>query len=180
MGKMFQKPFQPSDDKAKTRLRELIHSNEIRPMHTHTICRYRYIIMVTDDHSRYTEVYFMKAKSEVPAKFKEYVAKVEKQHLKSKVCRIGVDGGGEYARREKFLEYLAEEGNIEEVSAPYSQQQNGIAERCNCKVLDPARSMLKHAGMANMLWAEAVSTAVYIMNGLPSRALPNTNSTPFE
>jgi hypothetical protein len=42
--------------------------------------------MFTHHHSRYTEVYFMKAKSEAPAKFKEYVAKVEKQHPKSKVC----------------------------------------------------------------------------------------------
>jgi len=180
MGKMFRKPFQPlcSEDKAKTRLLELIHSDVIGPMQTQTMRGYRYIIMFTDDHSRYTEVYFMKAKSEAPAKFKEYVAKVEKQHPKSKVCRIRVDGGGEYASREKFLEYLAEEGIIREVSAPYSQQQNGISERCNRTVLDPARSMLKHAGMPNKLWAEAVSTAVYIKNRLPSRALPN--STPFE
>jgi hypothetical protein len=38
--------------------------------------------MFTDHHSRYTEVYFMKPKSDAPAKFKEYVAKVEKQHPK--------------------------------------------------------------------------------------------------
>jgi len=93
---------------------------------------------------------------------------VENQHPKSKVCRIRVDGGGEYASREKFLEYLAEEGIIREGSAPYSQHQNGISERCNCTVLDPARSMLKHAGMLIKLWAEAVSTAVYIRNRLPS------------
>jgi len=78
---------------------------------------YRYIIMFTDDHSRYTDVYCMKAKPEDPAKFKEYVAEVEKQHPKSNVCRIGVDGGGKYASREKFLEYFAEQGIINEVSA---------------------------------------------------------------
>jgi len=61
----------------------------------------------------------MESKSAAPAKFKEYVAKVEKQHPKSKVCRAGVDGGSEYASRETFLEYLAEEGIIREVSAPY-------------------------------------------------------------
>jgi len=38
--------------------------------------------------------------------------------------------------------------------------------------------MLKHAGMPNKLWAEAVSTVVSIKNRLPSQAL--TNSTPFE
>jgi hypothetical protein len=60
--------------------------------------------MFTDNHFRYTEVYFMKAKSHTPGKFKEYVAKVEKHHPKLKVCRIRVDGSGEYASREKFLE----------------------------------------------------------------------------
>jgi hypothetical protein len=40
--------------------------------------------------------------------------------------------------------------------------------------------MLKHAGMLKKLCAEAVSTAVYIKNRLPSRALPHLNSTPFE
>jgi hypothetical protein len=93
----------------------------------------------------------MKAKCDAPAKFKEYVAKVEKQHPQSKVCQIGIYCGGEYASRKKFLEYLAEEGIIREVSAPYSQQQNGISERCNCTVLDPARSILKDAGMPNKL-----------------------------
>jgi len=134
--------------------------------------------MFTDDHLRYTEVYFMKAKSEAAVKFKEYVMKVEKQHPKSKVCRIRVDGAGEYGGREKFLEYLAEEGIIREVSAPYPQQQNGISEGCNRTVLDRARFMLKHAGMPNKLLAKAVSTAVYIKNRLPSRALPN--STPLK
>jgi len=180
MGKMFRKPFQPSEDKAKTRLLVLIHSDVIGPMQTQTMHGYQYIIMFTDDHSRYTNVYIMKGKSQAAAKFKEYVGKVEKQYPKSKVCRIRVDGGGKYASREQFLEYLAEEGIIREVSGPYSQQQNGISERCNRTMLDSARCMLKHAGMPNKLWAEAVSTAVYIMNRLPSRALPNPNSTPFE
>jgi len=133
MGKMFRKPFQPLhlENPAKTRLLELIHSDVIRPMQTETMRRYRYILMFTDDHSRYTEVYFMKAKSEPPEKFKDYVAKVEKQHPKLKVSQVRVDGGGEHASREKFLEYLAQEGIIRKVSAPYSQQENGILERCN-------------------------------------------------
>jgi len=54
MGKMFRKPFQPSEDKAKTRLLELIHSDVIGPMQTQMMRGYRYIIMFTDDHSRYT------------------------------------------------------------------------------------------------------------------------------
>jgi hypothetical protein len=58
MGKMFRKPFQPLrlEDKAKTRLLELIHSDVIGPMQTQTMCGYRYIIMFTDDYSRHTEI----------------------------------------------------------------------------------------------------------------------------
>jgi hypothetical protein len=59
------------------------------------------------------------------------VPKADKQYPKSKVCRIRVDGGGEYARCEMFLEYLAEDDIIREVSAPYPQEHNGISERCN-------------------------------------------------
>jgi len=167
-----------SEDKAKTRLVELIHSDVIGPMQTQMMRGYRYIIMFTDDCSRYTEVYLMKLMSEAPTKIKEYVARVEKQHSKSKVCRIRLDGGGEYGSRDKFLDYLAQEGITREVSAPYSKQQNGILERCNRTVLDPARSMLKHGGMPHKLWAEDVATAVHIKNRLLTRALPN--STPYE
>jgi len=166
IGKMFRKPCRPlcSENQEKTRLLELIYSIVIGPMQTQMMRGYQYSIMFTGDHSKYTEVYYKKDKFEAPAKFKEYVAKVEKQHPKSKVCRIRVDGGGEYASREKFLEYLAEEAIIREVYARYTQQHNGISEKCIRTVLDLERSMLQHAGMPNKLRAEAVSTAVYIKN----------------
>jgi hypothetical protein len=88
-----------------------------------------------------------------------------------------MDGGGEYAGDE-FFSFLRKEGIQAEPSAPYTPQQNGISERCNRTVMDPARSMLKHAGMPNSFWADAVKVAVYIKNCLPTRALPDR--TPFE
>jgi len=56
MGKMLRRPFQPltSEYKAKTRLLELIHSDVIGPMQTQMMRGYRYIIMFTNDYSRYT------------------------------------------------------------------------------------------------------------------------------
>jgi len=163
---MFCRLYQPltSEDKSKTQLHKLIHSDVIGPMQTKTMHGYRSMIMFTDVYSRYTEVYFMKLKSDAHAKFNMYVARVAKHYSKSKVCRIRVHGGGEYPRSERFLNYLAPEGITMEVSVPYSQQQNGISERCHRTVVDPVRSILKHAGMPNKLWAEAVSTAVYIEN----------------
>jgi len=164
MRKMFGKPFQHLEDTAKTRLLELIHSAVIGPMQTRMMRGYRYIMIFTHDHSRYTNVYSMKTTSVARAKCKEYVAKVEKQHPKSKVSQFRVDGGDEDPSRERFLDYLAEEGIISELSASYSQQQNGISEKCNDILQHPTHCMLKHTGMPNNLWTEAVRTAVYIKN----------------
>jgi len=70
-------------------------------------------------------MYCMELKSEAPAKFKEYIARVEKQHSKSTVCRIRVDGGEEYGSREKFLNYLAQESITREVLAPNHSSRMG-------------------------------------------------------
>jgi len=91
MGKIFQKAFQPPEDKAKTRLLELIHSDMNGAMQTQTVHGNQCISMFTDDHSRYTNLYFTTGKSENPAKCKECGAKVEKPLTMSKVCQIKVD-----------------------------------------------------------------------------------------
>jgi hypothetical protein len=128
------------------------------------------------DATRYTYVYFLRYKSEVFSCFQDYKATVEKIH-NLPILRLRMDGGGEYSGDELFS-FLRKEGIQAEPSAPYTPQQNGISERCNRTVMDPARSMLKHAGMPNSFWADAVKVAVYIKNRVPTRALLDT--TPFE
>ena len=58
MGKMFWRLVQPltSEDKAKTRLLDLVHCDVIGPKQTQTMLGYHYIIMFTDDYLRFTEV----------------------------------------------------------------------------------------------------------------------------
>ena len=51
--------------------------------------------------------------------------------------------------------------------APYSPQQNGVAERKNRTILDMVRSMLKSKNMPKEFWAEAVQCAVYVQNRCP-------------
>jgi hypothetical protein len=46
----------------------------------------------------------------------------------------------------------------------YTPEQNGAAERENCKLIEAARSMLQAKGLPNKLWADAVNTAAYILN----------------
>ena len=80
---------------------------------------------------------------------------------KIKVLRS--DQGGEYISRE-FEEYCQNVGIQRQLTAAYSPQQNGVAERKNRVIDDMANSMLQEKGMPKSFWAEAVNTAVYILN----------------
>ena len=55
--------------------------------------------------------------------------------------------------------------------------QNGVAERRNRTLKDMVRSMISHSSLPNSLWGEALKTAVYILNRVPSKAV---NKTPYE
>ena len=58
--------------------------------------------------------------------------------------------------------------------APYTPQQNGIAERYNRMIVEMARTMVNHTGLPLSFWVEAINTVVYICNRCISRALGET------
>lgn len=51
-----------------------------------------------------------------------------------------------------------------ENTASYTPQQNGRAERENRTIFECARTILRAKELPKNLWAEAVSTAVYVLN----------------
>ena len=61
---------------------------------------------------------------------------------------------------------------------PKTPQQNGVAERMNRTLVEIVRSMLSDAKLPKNFWAEALSTAVYLHNRSPTRAV--LKKTPFE
>ena len=56
-------------------------------------------------------------------------------------------------------------------------QQNSVTERLNQTLVEMARSMLLDSKLPKKFWGEAISTAVYLKNRTPVKAL---NKTPFE
>lgn len=175
-GKMTKKPFKPSESVSTKPLR-LIHSDVCGPMKVKSLGGSRYFVTFIDDYSRCSKVYFMMNKSEVPEKFKEFQRLVENEH-KLKIGTLRSDSGGEYLARE-FQEYLKTQGIKHELSVPFCPPQNGVSERYNRTLMESARCMLSHAGLPHMFWAEAVSSANYISNRVPTTALKE-NKTPFE
>ena len=133
------------------------------------------MVTFTDDFSRYVTVYFLKSKSEVPSKFKEFVSFGESRSGKVKVLRS--DNGGEYTSQE-FSKYCIEKGISHEFTSPYCPEQNGVTERLNRTIMETARSMIYQTRLPLDFWAEACSTAVYLRNRSPTTSLKDI--TPFE
>lgn len=173
-GKMMRIKF-PENAQRTENMLDLIHSDVCGPMKTASASGKRYILTLIDDFSRFTVIHLLEKKSEVFQKFKEYVEMVKTMFGK-KPKYIRSDRGGEYVNKE-FHAYLKQEGIQQQRTAPYTPQQNGVAERKNRTLVEMARCMLIDAGMPHIFWAEAVVAANYTQNRLPGRSIL---TTPFE
>ena len=80
-----------------------------------------------------------------------------------KVKCLRSDNGGEYTDR-GFSEYCATQRIRMEKTIPRTPQQNGVAVRMNRTLNERARSMRLHAKLPKTFWADAVSTAAYLIN----------------
>jgi len=72
---------------------------------------------------------------------------------------------------DEMAEYVKSLGIEHNVTAAYSPQSNGVAERINRTLFDMVCPMLDSSGAPLELWSEALHTACYIRNRLPSRLL---------
>ncbi|GJS86185.1 putative ribonuclease H-like domain-containing protein [Tanacetum coccineum] len=63
-----------------------------------------------------------------------------------------------------FIEFYGSKGIKREYSNARTPQQNGVAERKNRILIEAARTMLAYSFLPNTFWAEAVSTACYVLN----------------
>ncbi|RVW21194.1 Retrovirus-related Pol polyprotein from transposon TNT 1-94 [Vitis vinifera] len=115
---------------------------------------------------------------------KNFKAEVENQLKENKVVRS--DRGGEYygrydgsgeQRPGPFAKYLMECGIVPQYTMSGTPSQNGVAERRNRTLKDMVRSMISHSTLPESLWGEAIKTAVYILNRVPSKAVAKT---PYE
>ena len=176
-GKMHRKPFKAVREILSKRKLQCVHSDVCGPMPKESIGGKKYFVTFIDDYSRCCQVYFMRHKSEVLDKFKEFEAATTNDSGES-IGTLRSDNGGEYLSNE-LEEYLKSKGIHHELTVPHSPEQNGVAERMNRTLMETARSMIAHAGLPDCYWAEAVATAVYLRNCLPTTAL-NKKMTPYE
>ncbi|GKC32579.1 retrovirus-related pol polyprotein from transposon TNT 1-94, partial [Tanacetum coccineum] len=176
VGKQTKQSFLVGKSKKAEAILEIIHADVCGPMRTESLSSSKYFLLFIDDFSRMSWVYFLKHKSEVFECFKKFKILVEKQTRKVvKVLRT--DHGGEFTSNE-FHAFYDEHGINKQLTAPYTPERNGVAERKNRMVVEMARSMLKQKGMPDSFWAEGVAAAVHILNISPTKAV--WDQTPYE
>ena len=95
-------------------------------MAVNTIGGYRYTCVFTCGGMRYVWVYYLKSKDQILRTFKTFIAWIEKL-TGCTIRKFRSDRGGEFTLA-AFDEFLAEHGITRETSAPYTPQQNGLAE----------------------------------------------------
>ncbi|KAJ9544936.1 hypothetical protein OSB04_024643 [Centaurea solstitialis] len=141
---------------------QLLHVDLFGPVNVQSIAGKKYTLVIVDEYSRYTWVFFLRAKSDAPEEIILFVRKMEK--LNNLIVRsIRSDHGTEFKNStlETFFEQKGISQNFSSVRTPL---QNGVAERRNRTLIEAARSMLSEANLATQFWAEAVNSACYTQN----------------
>jgi hypothetical protein len=87
-----------------------------------------------------------------------------------KLKSLRSNNGGEY-KSDEFVQFCRERGIGREFTAPHSLEHNGVAERMNRTIHERLVSMLHHSRLSDGFWAEALLTAVHIINMSSSRPL---------
>ncbi|MCO5582061.1 hypothetical protein L7F22_035952 [Adiantum nelumboides] len=161
-GKQAKESFPHDKHVSSNVLEELMHSDVWGSAKTASMGGCRFYVTFIDDHTRKVWVYFMKEKSAVFTHFQNFKAMAEKKTGNIVQC-LRSDGGGEYFFNE-FNSFLKKHGIRRQFTCKYTPQQNGVAEGKNRHIAKFARALMVEKNVPHCYWAEAISTAVYIMN----------------
>ncbi|GKF32892.1 putative ribonuclease H-like domain-containing protein [Tanacetum coccineum] len=122
------------------------------PTSIRSIDNKHYSLVVTDDFSKFSWVFFLGTEDETFYILRDFITFVENQLTKKEIKR--------------------------DYSVARTPQQNGVAERKNRTLIEAARTMFADSKLPTMFWTEAVSTACYVLNRVLVTK-PHTK-TPYE
>ncbi|CAI7764185.1 unnamed protein product [Closterium sp. NIES-54] len=128
----------------------------------------RYFLPVVDDYTRYTTVFPLCSKAEVPDVFIPCIRAVrlqlrERYREDLPVLRLHSIRGGEFSS--DLLQHICRgEGILQSFTLPASPQQNGVAERRIGLVMEVAHTSMIHVAAPHFLWPFAVQYAAHQLN----------------
>nr|GEY85186.1 hypothetical protein [Tanacetum cinerariifolium] len=154
----------------------LLHMDLCGPIRIQSINRKRYVLVVVDDYSRYTWVFFFHSKDEASKVIISFINKTQ-VNLQLQVQRIRMNNGSKF-KNKTLAKFFDEVGITQQFSAARTPQQNGVVKRRNRTLVKAARTMLTFANLPSFLWAKAITTACFKQNR--SIIHKHFNKTPYE
>ena len=137
----------------------LLHIDLFGPVNVMSIAKKKYAMVIVDEFTRYTWVYFLHKKNEIAFTLTDHVRQLDKL-VKDSVKILRSDNGTEF-KNSIMEEFCKEHGIKQEFSAPGTPQKNGVVQRKNMTLIEAARTMLDEAKLPTSFWAEAVQTAYF-------------------
>jgi len=175
-GKQRRLPFPKAAKYRVAERLELVHGDLCGPITLATHGGRRYFLLLVDDSNRYMWLRLLTSKDEAADAIKVVKESAEAESGR-RLQVLRTDRDGEFTAVQ-FAEYYAGEGVRCHLTAPYSPQQNGVVERRNQTIVGMASSMMKAKGLPPEFWGEVVTTAMFILNLSPMKALKGV--TPYE
>jgi transposase InsO family protein len=143
---------------------ELLHMDLFGLIAYISIMGSKYCLVIVDDYSRFTWVFFLQEKSQTQDTLKKFLRRAQNE-FGLRIKKIRSDNGTEF-KNSQIEGFLEEESIKHEFSSPYTPQQNSVVERKNRTLMDMTRTMLEKYKTSDQFWVEAINTACYSINRL--------------
>ncbi|GJV36329.1 putative ribonuclease H-like domain-containing protein [Tanacetum coccineum] len=138
----------------------LLHMDLFGPTFVKILIKKMYRLVVTNDYSRFTWVFFLATKDETSGILKSFITGIENL-VDHKVKVIRCDNGTEFKNRE-MNQFCKMKGILRQFSVARTPQQNGVVERRNRTLIEAARTMLADSKLPTTFWA--INIACYVQN----------------
>ena len=153
-----------------------VHSDLWGPALVATKAGKHYYITFMDDKTHLTYLYLLQNKSGAFTSYKEYEAWCN-THLDACIKILHSDHSRECLGKE-FTLYLKSKSTTQKLTVHDTPQHNGIAEQCNCTIVEWICALLHVSGLLKTLWGEVAHHIVWLLNCTTIKAVDG--KTPYE
>ncbi|GJY91453.1 retrovirus-related pol polyprotein from transposon TNT 1-94 [Tanacetum coccineum] len=138
-GKHYRASFKTKRSFSISKCLNILHIDLFRLVKPQIISHNKYALVIVDEYSRYTWVFFLKKKSDAADCIMSFITKMENLN-EVRVKELRSDNRTEF-KNHKLEEFYDEKGISQNFSSPYTPKQNGVAERRNRTLTEVARTI---------------------------------------